>query len=82
MRFWSLAFLLSGWIAFGANQWVLIYEEDADGGKMFSKAIFVESSKQIYLWGTGGKKPARNVYERYELESFDPEKPEWKAAFP
>ena len=32
--------------------------------------------------GHGGKKPARNVYLRYELEAFDPDKPNWSSAFP
>jgi len=78
----KLLLLLFGSSSIFANQWVLIDEEDADGGKQFSKAIFAESTKQIYLWGTGGKKPARNVYERYELERFDPAEPGWKPAFP
>ncbi len=65
-----------------ANQWVLIHREDASGGKMFARAVWAENVNRLYLWGTGGKKPARNVYERYELESFDPQQPRWQPAFP
>jgi hypothetical protein len=68
MRSWISAFLFSGLVVVGANHWVLIDEEDSEGGKIFSTAIFSETTQEIYLWGTGGKKPARNVYERYELE--------------
>lgn len=64
------------------NRWVLIHREDSAGGKMFSKAIFAENVGRAYLWGTGGHMPARNVYERYELESFDPARPAWQPAFP
>ncbi len=65
-----------------ANQWVLIHREDGSGGKMFAKAVWAENVKRLYLWGTGGEKPARNVYLRYELESFDPNQPAWLPAFP
>ncbi len=68
--------------ALSANEWALIYSEDASGGKRFSRAIWAENVGQLYLWGTGGRKPARNVYERYELESFDPRQPKWQPAFP
>lgn len=62
------------------NQWSLLHVEDASGGKTFAKAIAAEN--QIFLWGTGGKKPFRNVYQRYELESFDMKSRAWSAAFP
>ena len=65
-----------------ANRWVLIHREDNSGGKAFAKAVYAENVGRIYLWGTGGKKPARNVYLRYELEAFDPDKPNWSSAFP
>jgi len=65
-----------------ANRWVMLHSEDNSGGKAFARAIFAESTGRLYLWGTGGKKPARNVYLRYELESFDPQQPGWKPAFP
>jgi len=64
------------------NRWVLIDREGDSGGKKFSKAIWAENVGRLYLWGTGGEKPARNVYSRYELESFDPKQPDWKPAFP
>jgi len=65
-----------------ANRWTLIHTEDNSGGKKFSKAIFAENVGRLYLWGTGGKKLARNVYQRYELEAFDPEAQAWSPAFP
>ncbi len=65
-----------------ANAWVLVHREDDSGGKAFSKAVYAASTGRVYLWGTGGKQPARNVYLRYELESFDPKAPRWDAAFP
>jgi hypothetical protein len=67
-----------------SNRWKLIHEEDASGGKRFAKAIYAESVGQVYLWGTGGKRPARNVYERFELERFDPANADggWSAALP
>lgn len=65
-----------------ANRWVLIHREDGSGGKAFSRAVFAENVGRVYLWGTGGKKPARNVYLRYELERFDPKAPRWEPAFP
>ncbi len=65
-----------------ANQWVLTHREDASGGKTFARVVCAENVDRLYLWGTGGEKPARNVYARYELESFDPLKPQWRAAFP
>lgn len=65
-----------------ANQCVLVHKEDNSGGKMFSKAIWAENVSRLYLWGTGGRQPARNVYLRYELEAFDPTQPDWVPAFP
>ncbi|MBN1421331.1 MAG: hypothetical protein JXP34_21335 [Planctomycetes bacterium] len=65
-----------------ANTWVLIHREDASGGKAFASLIAAENTGRLYLWGTGGEQPARNVYRRYELESFDPKAPAWTPAFP
>lgn len=66
-----------------ANQWVLLdVEPDDSGGKRFASAAYAPNAGRILLWGTGGKKPANNLYLRYELESFDPEKPGWSPAFP
>lgn len=65
-----------------ANRWVLIHSEDNSGGKRFARAVYAENVDRLYLWGTGGKKPARNVFLRYELESFDPAGGQWLAAFP
>ena len=65
-----------------ANRWVMIHQEDNSCGKRFSKAIWAENVNRLYLWGTGGKKPARNLYSQFELESFDPQKPSWLPAFP
>ena len=65
-----------------ANTWTLIHSEDASGGKTFATAVFADNVDRIYLWGTGGSKPARNVYLRYELESLRPADPKWLAAFP
>jgi len=65
-----------------ANQWTLIHAESNDGGKAFARAIYAPGVDRVYLWGTGGKRPARNVYLRYELESFDPTNPAWSPAFP
>jgi len=67
---------------FPANRWVLIHKEDNSGGKTFARAVFSEQTGRMYLWGTGGKKPARNVYLRYELEAFNPDTPRWFPAFP
>ncbi len=66
------------------NRWTLLHEEDSSGGKTFAKLVYAENTGTLFLWGTGGKKPARNVYERYELEVFDAdaEKPSWDVAFP
>jgi hypothetical protein len=64
------------------NQWVLIHQEDDSGGKRFARAVFAENVQRLYLWGTGGRQPARNLFLRYELESFDPEHPQWQPAFP
>lgn len=64
------------------NEWQLVASEDASGGKIFSKAILAENVNRLYLWGTGGEKPARNVYNRYELEQLDPLNPAWQPAFP
>ena len=70
--------------ALPANEWVLIDSEDNRGGKAFSKAIHAADPGRIYLWGTGGEKPARNVYLRYELESLalSEEEGGWQPAFP
>lgn len=64
------------------NTWHLLHEENADGGKRFARVLYSPKTQQHYLWGTGGKKPARNVYERYELESFSTASPAWSPAFP
>jgi hypothetical protein len=65
-----------------ANTWVLIHKEDSSGGKAFARLIFAQSVDRLYLWGTGGKQPERNVFLRYELESFSPKTPYWLPAFP
>jgi len=65
-----------------ANTWVLLQREQPDGGKKFARAVYADNADRLYLWGTGGKKPARNVYQRYELEAFDPQRQQWQAAFP
>jgi hypothetical protein len=65
-----------------ANSWELIHSEDSSGGKTFSRAVMADSVDRLYLWGTGGEKPARNVFLRYELESLDPADPKWLPAFP
>lgn len=65
-----------------ANEWTTVHREDRSGGKTFARAIYVPKTDRLYLWGTGGEKPARNVYRRYELESFDPAQPAWRPAFP
>jgi len=65
-----------------ANLWVLIHREDDSGGKKFARAVYAENVDRLYLWGTGGRQPARNVYVRYELESLDPAAPAWLPAFP
>ncbi|MHC4405984.1 MAG: Kelch repeat-containing protein [Planctomycetota bacterium] len=65
-----------------ANRWVLIHSEDNSGGKVFARVVAAENVGRLYLWGTGGKKPARNVFLRYELESLDPADPVWLPAFP
>lgn len=65
-----------------ANQWTLIHRENNAGGKAFARAMWAENVGRLYLWGTGGKQPARNVYLRYELESLDPTKPQWLPALP
>ena len=57
------------------NEWVLLHRESNAGGKEFAKAIYAQNTGQLFLWGTGGNKPARNVYERYELEVFGPDEP-------
>jgi hypothetical protein len=64
------------------NTWVLIHKEDNSGGKAFARLIFAESVDGLYLWGTGGKKAARNVFLRYELEIFSPKMRQWTPAFP
>jgi N-acetylneuraminic acid mutarotase len=65
-----------------ANRWILLHDEDPGGGKAFSQAIYADHVGRVYLWGIGGEKPARNVYRRYELESFDIDTATWKPAFP
>ena len=65
-----------------ANTWRLIHSEDNSGGKAFARLILADNVDQLYLWGTGGKKTARNVFQRYELESLDPKSPQWLPAFP
>lgn len=65
-----------------ANTWVLIHSEDDSGGKAFARLVLAEDVGRLYLWGTGGKQPARNVFLRYELESLDPGDPRWLPAFP
>ena len=65
-----------------AGTWVLVHREDDAGGKAFARAIVAENVDRLYLWGTGGKQPARNVYLRYELECLDPKTPQWLPAFP
>ncbi len=65
-----------------ANTWTLIHKEDASGGKTFARAVWAANVGQLYLWGAGGKKPARNVYLRYELEALRPSDPKWLPAFP
>ncbi len=65
-----------------ANEWTLLHREDSSGGKTFARAIYAGDVGRLYLWGTGGEKPARNVYRRYELESFNPTSPAWQPAFP
>jgi len=64
------------------NTWTLIHGEGNAGGKAFAQAVFAGNVGRLYLWGTGGSRPARNVYERYELECLDPAAPAWRPAFP
>lgn len=66
------------------NEWILLHSEDDSGGKEFAKAIYAENVDRLYLWGTGGEMPHRNVYKRFELESFSPAAADagWTAAFP
>lgn len=54
-----------------ANSWALLHRETGEGGKTFARAVHAENVDRLYLWGIGGKKPARNVYLRYELEAID-----------
>ncbi len=70
------------WSRLEPNTWTLIHSEDNSGGKEFSRLIYAESVDKLYLWGVGGKMPARNVYLRYELENFDPRSPGWQPALP
>jgi len=87
---WSLPCLAAGAAAadvqdfskLPANTWTLIHGEDRSGGKAFARAVFAENVDRLYLWGTGGAKPARNVFLRYELECLDPAAPKWLPAFP
>ncbi|MCL4203769.1 MAG: hypothetical protein KJ000_14810 [Pirellulaceae bacterium] len=65
-----------------ANVWILIHREDSSGGKAFARAVCAENVDRLYLWGTGGAMPARNVYLRYELESLQPTAPQWLPASP
>lgn len=71
-----------GYARLPANAWTTVHREDRSGGKAFARVIYVPNTDRLYLWGTGGAKPARNVYRRYELESFDPREPAWRPAFP
>lgn len=66
------------------NQWTLLNEESNAGGKTFAKTIYADNTGEVFLWGTGGRKPARNVYERFELEACKPgaDSPSWESAFP
>jgi len=73
---------VAGYTDLPANAWVLVHREDDAGGKAFARAVVAENVDRLYLWGTGGKMPARNVYLRYELECLDPKAPEWVPAFP
>ncbi|MEM7012922.1 MAG: hypothetical protein AAF585_15710 [Verrucomicrobiota bacterium] len=84
---WLLAIISAAAVDFDAlapNEWPLIHSEDNSGGKEFAEAIYAPNVGKIYLWGTGGERPHRNVYKRYELESFDPAaaEPSWSPAFP
>jgi len=65
-----------------ANTWTLLHAEDDAGGKCFARLICADNVDRLYLWGTGGKKPQRHRYERYELECLSPTKPGWRPAFP
>ncbi|MCA9224269.1 MAG: hypothetical protein KDA47_01595 [Planctomycetales bacterium] len=65
-----------------ANVWTLLHSEQAEGGKTFARAVYVPNIDRLYLWGTGGEQPARNVYRTYELESFAVSRPGWISAFP
>jgi hypothetical protein len=65
-----------------ANVWTLIHREAGSGGKAFARAVYADNVDRLFLWGTGGEMPARNVYLRYELESFQPTDPQWLPAFP
>ena len=65
-----------------ANVWTLIRDEPGDVGKTYARLINTASVDRLYLWGVGGKKAARNVYARYELESFSPAERVWREAFP
>ncbi len=73
------------------RHWDFLHEESNAGGKAFARAIVAENVGRLYLWGTGGEQPARNVYRRYELEAaeFGPrlaspakEAEFWQPAFP
>ena len=65
-----------------ANEWTLIHSEGNSGGKQFARVVYAENVDRLYLWGTGGQMPARNVFLRYELESLAPTDPTWLPAFP
>ena len=65
-----------------SNEWHLLNHEPKDGGKEFARAIYADTTRELILWGTGGNKPTRNVYERYELEVYGPGIDGWVAAFP
>ena len=65
-----------------ANTWTVVHVEDNSGGKWGARVIHAIREDRLYLWGIGGKRPERNRYLRYELESFDPLKATWIEALP
>ena len=65
-----------------ANTWTLVHAEEDSGGKWGARVIYAPKTDRLYLWGIGGKKPERNRYLRYELESFDPLEATWIEALP
>jgi hypothetical protein len=65
-----------------ANTWTLVNIEDGSGGKWGARLIHAAGADRLYLWGFGGKRPERNRYLRYELESFSPTDTKWVEALP